>query len=196
MHESHACIAYAKSIYILSSKYMVIMMVVKQTASILSGFWLTYAEFDFDFRYSVAISEELPKYEFIFQTILERHKLKFHLCVKQPDIDTATLSTDLRAPFMVISLELLKVVDKATFIGTRQTNKMTCAPREDTDQMGIRPSLISVFAMRFGYVRTHTLFKLTEKNLIRLHMPRLIWIFAWRTCCFAGFVMHRLKVKE
>ena len=33
----------------------------------------------------------------------------------------------------------------------------------------------------------------TVTTLIRLRMPRLIWVFAGRTCHFVGFVVRRLK---
>ena len=50
-----------------------------------------------------------------------------------------------------------------------KTKKVACAPSEDSDQPRHPPSLISL-----------------------QRMPRLIWVFAGRTCHFVGFVMRWL----
>ena len=57
--------------------------------------------------------------------------------------------------------------------------KMACAPSEDSDQPGHPPSLIRVFAVRM-------------KKSWAGRMPRLIRVFAGRTCHFVGFVMRWL----
>ena len=51
----------------------------------------------------------------------------------------------------------------------RNTNKMTCAPSEDSDQLGHPPSLIRVFAVRMkkSWVLTYQL-SAQSKTLIRL----------------------------
>ena len=58
-----------------------------------------------------------------------------------------------------------------------KTCKLACALSEDSDQPGHPPSLIRAFAFRM------------KKPL----GPRLIWVFAGRTCHFIGFVMRWLK---
>ena len=60
-----------------------------------------------------------------------------------------------------------------------QTNKMTFAPSEDSDQPGHPPSLIRVFAVRL------------IGSLGR--MPRVICVFAGRTDHYVGFVILRLN---
>ena len=78
------------------------------------------------------------------------------------------------------------------------TNKMTCASSEDSDQPGIRPGW-SVYTVRMKkpWVLIILIMIPTErtaKTLIRLgrQMPKLIWVFARRTCHFVGFVILRL----
>ena len=64
-----------------------------------------------------------------------------------------------------------------------KTNKMTCAPSEDTDQPGQPPSLIRVFTVRMKKPWV------LSCPMSAQRMPRLIWIFAGGTghfVCFAG----------
>ena len=49
-----------------------------------------------------------------------------------------------------------------------KTNKMTCAPGEDSDQPGHPPSLISLRSAQTGYLRTQYFFMRTAETLIRL----------------------------
>ena len=74
-----------------------------------------------------------------------------------------------------------------------KTNKMACAPSEDSDQPGHPPSLIRVFAVRMkkAWVTTHWAHSEDYDQTGRL--PRLIWVFDRRTCHFVGFVTRRLK---
>ena len=73
------------------------------------------------------------------------------------------------------------------------TNKMT-APSEDSDQPGHPPSLIRVFAVRMkkpwvlGYP-----WSAKRRLWSDWQMPRLILVFAGRTCHFVGFVARWLK---
>ena len=63
-----------------------------------------------------------------------------------------------------------------------KTNKMACAPSEDSDQPGHPPSLIRVFAVRMKkawVLATH--WAHSEDPDQTGQMPRLIWVFAWRT---------------
>ena len=67
-----------------------------------------------------------------------------------------------------------------------KTNKMACAPSEDSDRPGHPPSLISssLFAWKkLGSLATHWAHR---------WMPRLIRVFAGHTCHFVGFVMRWL----
>ena len=75
-----------------------------------------------------------------------------------------------------------------------KTNKMACAPSEDSDQPGHPPSLTRVFACAQWVAKdTSFLHADTEDSNQTGRMPRLIWVFAGRTCHFVGFVMRRLK---
>ena len=76
-----------------------------------------------------------------------------------------------------------------------KTKKITCAPSEDSDQPGHPPSLIRVFPL---HMTTHasltTHLAHCEDSGQTRRMPRLIWVFAGRTCHFVGFVIRRLKL--
>ena len=74
-----------------------------------------------------------------------------------------------------------------------KTNKMACAPGEDSDQPGHLPSLIKVFAisMKKDWVLSYPLS--AQRRLWSDWADlRLIWVFAGRTDHFVGFVMRRL----
>ena len=73
-----------------------------------------------------------------------------------------------------------------------KTNKITFEPSEDSDQPGHPPSLIRVFAVRTKkhWVLSYPLSALRRPDQTG-RMPRLICIFAGRTCHFVGFVMRR-----
>ena len=66
-----------------------------------------------------------------------------------------------------------------------KTNKMTCAPSEDSDQPGHPPSLISLRCSHEESLAPWLPTECTAKSLSRLGgctggMPRLIWVFAVR----------------
>ena len=72
--------------------------------------------------------------------------------------------------------------------------KMICAPSKDSDQPGHPPSLIRVFAVRMKkpWVLSYPLS--AQQRLWQTgRTPRLIWVFAWRTCHFVGFLMTWLN---
>ena len=74
-----------------------------------------------------------------------------------------------------------------------KTNKMTCAPNEDSDQ----PSLISLHCAIFGQLRTQAFFRRTvktDRHDLTEGMPRLICVFPGSTLHFVGFVMLQLKL--
>ena len=74
-----------------------------------------------------------------------------------------------------------------------KTNKMACAPSEDSDQPGHPPSLIIGFAVRMEVAWTLSYTVSASKDSDQTgRMPRLIWVFAGRTCHFVGFVMRWL----
>ena len=84
-----------------------------------------------------------------------------------------------------------------------------CAPSENSDQPGHPPSLIRVFAVRIlgihpAWSESSLCAQWIAKDPSFLHadsedsgqngqIPRLIWVFAGRTCHFVGFVTRRLK---
>ena len=63
-----------------------------------------------------------------------------------------------------------------------KTNKMACAPSEDSDQPGRPPSLIRVFAVRLKKARilSYPLSASKDSDWTG-RTPRLIWVFAGRT---------------
>ena len=75
-------------------------------------------------------------------------------------------------------------------------------PEKTQISLGIRP-VWSVFTVRIKKACVLSYPLSAQQRLIRLHadsedsdqtgrMPRLIWVFAWRTCHFVGFVMRQL----
>ena len=102
-----------------------------------------------------------------------------------------------------------KVLDQQSVIGCiliisepphDKTNKMTCAPSEDSDQTGRMDqpgrllSLIRVFAtcMKEEPWVLSYLMSASEDSDQTGWVPRLIWVFAGCTGHFVGFVMCRL----
>ena len=72
-----------------------------------------------------------------------------------------------------------------------KTNKMACAPSEDSDQPGHPPSLIKSLLSawkKLGSLATH--WAHSKDSDQTGWMPRLIRVFAGRTCHFVGFVMR------
>ena len=89
---------------------------------------------------------------------------------------------------------------------------MGCAPSEDSDQLGIRwrrkrGSLTTYWAPREdsdqpghplkkkAWVLNYPLSRHEDSNQTG-RMPRLIWVFAGRTCHFVGFVMRLFRCSE
>ena len=74
-----------------------------------------------------------------------------------------------------------------------KTNKMACAHSKTQISLGIRPvwweSSLSAWR-KLGSLATH--WAHSEDSDKTGRMPRLIWVFAGRTCHFVGFVMRRL----
>ena len=92
------------------------------------------------------------------------------------------------------NLELLKArVAWKSFLNSRKitvwielphdkTNKMACAPSEDSDQPGHLPSLIRVFAVRMMKLGPLPTYWAHTKDFDQTgQIPRLIWVFAART---------------
>ena len=72
-----------------------------------------------------------------------------------------------------------------------KTNKLICAPSENSNPTGHPPSLISLCAQWVS--RDPAFLQADNEDSDQTgQMPRLIWVFAGRTCQFAGFVMQRL----
>ena len=67
---------------------------------------------------------------------------------------------------------------------------MACAPSEDSDQPGHLPSLISLRCLHEESLGLS--YPLSAQRRLTGRMPRLIGVFAGRTCHFVGFVMRRL----
>ena len=63
-----------------------------------------------------------------------------------------------------------------------KTNKMACAPSEDSDQPGHPPSLIKVFACAQWVAKDPSFLHADGEDSDQTRrMPRLIWVFAGRT---------------
>ena len=75
-----------------------------------------------------------------------------------------------------------------------KTNKMICAPSEDSDQPGHPPSLIKSWLYAQWIAKDLSFFHANNEDSDQSgQMPRLIWVFARRTYHFGCFVMRRLK---
>ena len=78
-----------------------------------------------------------------------------------------------------------------------KTNKMTCAPSEDTDQPRHPPSLIRSLLSAWGSIGSlATHWAHSEDSDQTARMPRQIWVFAGHTCHFVGFVILWLSIVE
>ena len=70
-----------------------------------------------------------------------------------------------------------------------KTYKMACAPSEDSDRPGHPPSLIS---LRWPHEKSSSPklpIECTAQTELTRWMPRLIWVYAGRTCHF-NFIIH------
>ena len=78
----------------------------------------------------------------------------------------------------------------------KKKKKMTWAPSEDSDQPGHPPSLIRVFTCAHWVAKDPSFLHADSEDSDQTgrmpNPPRLIWVFAGRTCHFVGFVMRRL----
>ena len=73
-------------------------------------------------------------------------------------------------------------------------NKMACAPSEDTYQPGHPPSLIRLSNCAQWVAKDPSFLHTDSENSDQTgRMPRLICVFAGRTCHFVGLVMLGLK---
>ena len=71
-----------------------------------------------------------------------------------------------------------------------KTNKVACAPSEDSDQPGHPPSLIRVFAVCSMVAKDRSFLHADSEDSDQTgRMPRLIWVFTGRTSHFVGFVL-------
>ena len=78
-----------------------------------------------------------------------------------------------------------------------KTTKIACAPREDSDQPGHPPSLISLRCALSGVAKDPNFLHTDSEYLDQTgRMPRLTWDFAWRTCHFVGFVVRWLMYTQ
>ena len=72
---------------------------------------------------------------------------------------------------------------------------MICAPREDSDQPGHKPSLISLRCPHEETLGPQLSIEHTAKTDQTRRMPRLIRVFAGRKGHFVGFVIRRLSLQ-
>ena len=92
-------------------------------------------------------------------------------------------TADMRLPLILTFCQEVTMQGINTFEPPHdKTNKMACAPSEDSDQPEHLPSLIRVFAVRMkkAYVLSYPL-SASEDSDQTGRIPRLIWIFAGRT---------------
>ena len=74
----------------------------------------------------------------------------------------------------------------------KQTNKMACAPSEDSDQPGHPPDQSFRFPHEESLSPYLPIERTVEDSDQTGRMPRLIWVFAGRKDHFVGLVMRRL----
>ena len=73
-------------------------------------------------------------------------------------------------------------------------NKVAFAHREDSGQPGHQPSLIRDSAVHFRLAKGLSyIHRYSEASAQTEQIPRMIRVFAWRTCRFIGFVVCRLN---
>ena len=90
-------------------------------------------------------------------------------------------------PKLICILFIVKIV-----LPHDKTNKMT-APSEDSD----RPVWSECSLCAHWVAKDPSSFHADSEDSDRIGwMPRLIWVFAGRTCHFVGFVMRRLKCQK
>ena len=72
-----------------------------------------------------------------------------------------------------------------------KTSKMTCAPSEDSDQLGHPPSLIRAYWLCAVSIAKNPRFLHADSKYLDQteRMSRLIFVFAGRTCRFADFLI-------
>ena len=77
-----------------------------------------------------------------------------------------------------------------------KTSKMTYVPSKDSDQPGHPPRSESSLCAEWVAKDQSFLHADSEYSDQTGQMPRLIWVFAGRTCHFVGFVMLQLKCED
>ena len=74
-----------------------------------------------------------------------------------------------------------------------KTKKKACAPSEDSDQPGHPPCEQSFLLCALWIAKNPSFIHADSEDSDQTgQMPRLIWVFAGRTCHFVGFVMRQL----
>ena len=110
---------------------------------------------------------------------------------------TGTLNLNTTKIILLISLYMTNIINQfktSTFYKPYEpphdkNNKMTRAPSENSDQPGWTESSLSAWR-NIGSSATHWIH--CEDSDQTGWVPRLIWVFAGRTCHFIGFVRRRL----
>ena len=93
---------------------------------------------------------------------------------------------------MTCTLDKISTMCKFELLHVK-TNKVACAPSEDSDQPGHPPSLIRVFTCAQRVAQDPNFLQADSEDTDQTgQMPKLIWVFARRTCHFVGFVMRWL----
>ena len=81
---------------------------------------------------------------------------------------------------------MLSIISLSTYEPSHdKTNNVACSPSEDSDQ-----SLRCALNGDPSFLHADS-----EDSDQTGRMPRLIWVFAGRTCHFVGFVMSRFKTE-
>ena len=96
---------------------------------------------------------------------------------------------------MLAKISLSKLYSFRNELPHDKTSKMTCAPSEDSDQLGHPPPVWSKSSLCIKWIAK-------DQNLLQAEnqdadqtaqMHKLIWVFAGRTGNFVGYVMLWLK---
>ena len=86
----------------------------------------------------------------------------------------------------------LRLTEKDMWAASWQNQQNDCAPSEDSDQPG-HPPVWSVCTCVQWVAKGPSFLRADSEDSDQVgRMPRLIWVFAGRTCHFVGYVMRRL----
>ena len=125
------------------------------------------------------------------------HNLMSWLILASADKNTRTIENENQCCSLwndVRTIEPSHEIMAKVYMRRYKTNRMTCAPSDDSDQPGHPFSLIRVFTVRIKkhWILSYPLSACEDSDQTG-RMPRLTWVVAGRTYHSVGFVKRRSK---